>query len=317
MTGWASGLAGVMLAAVQSQVLFEFQDDRIAESSAIVDGGDVVFTINDSGDSARVFVVDKASGETVGVTTYDDDDPVDVEALASGPDDSLWVGDIGDNDWERSHITVYRMSTPDRTDQTVTPTAYELVYSDGPRDAETLLVHPRTGRLYLVSKGALGGTVYAAPRQLRTDRTNVLQPVTGAMGLATDGVFFPDGRHALIRSYGRALVLTADDFLPVAEFDLPAQDQGEGIGLAGDTVLISTEGEHSAVEALPLPGQIRAALRPRSTPVPTPTPTPTPAAPAAGDDGSAIGTLVPAALVAGWLVVIVGAGIALVRRRRS
>jgi hypothetical protein len=137
---------------------FRFQDPDIIESSALVVSGDLFYTINDSGDSARVFAVD-GSGRTVGVTSYDAD-VTDVEALALGPQDTMWVGDIGDNDAKRSHVTVYEMPEPGRGDQTVTPTAYDLVYSDGPRDAETLLVHPLTGRLYVVSKGLLGGTVY-------------------------------------------------------------------------------------------------------------------------------------------------------------
>ena len=39
-----------------------------------------------------------------------------------------------------------------------------LSYRDGPRDAETLLVHPTTGRVYVVSKSLLGGVALRRAR---------------------------------------------------------------------------------------------------------------------------------------------------------
>jgi len=311
VTVWAS-VAALVLAA-HPHVLFTFHDSRIAESSAIVDGGSVVFTINDSGDSARVFMVDKQSGETVGVTTYSDDDVVDVEALAAAPDGDLWVGDIGDNNHVRSHVTLYRIPRPGPGDTEVEAQAFELVYADGPRDAETLLVNPRTGRVYVVSKGLLGGSVYAAPAELRADRTNVLRPVGGAGGLVTDGVFLRDGEHVLLRDYGSATVLRADDFTPVATFRLPSQPQGEGIGIDGDTVLVSSEGEHAAVRTLPLPKRVVRLLDGTPTPTPTAGPTPIGARPE-NDDGPWGGNVVPLALGAAWVVLVV-LGIRAFRRR--
>ncbi|HET7690148.1 MAG TPA: hypothetical protein VFK41_07215 [Nocardioidaceae bacterium] len=319
MTAWGSAVA--LLLAVQPHVVLTFQDERIAESSALVDGGDVVYTINDSGDSARVFAVAKGSGETVGVTTYSDDDVVDVEALAPGPDGDLWVGDIGDNNHVRDHLTLYRIPRPGVGDTNVEAQVYELVYADGPRDAETLLVHPRTGRVYLVSKGILGGTVYVAPPQLRTDRTNVLRPVGSTGGLVTDGVFLRDGKHVLLRNYGSATVLRTQDFTPVATFPLPAQPQGEGIGISGHTVLVSTEGARTAVRALPLPQRVVRLLDGTPTasasPVPGPGPGPVPgAAPddAGKADGPWGGNVVPLALGAAWVVLLV-LGIRAFRRR--
>ena len=70
---------------------FRFADPEIVESSGLVvlpgagrDAG-LVVTTNDSGDSGRVFTVDPATGDTVGVTSWPTD-PDDVEALApAGP----------------------------------------------------------------------------------------------------------------------------------------------------------------------------------------------------------------------------------------
>ena len=233
--------------------VFSFQDSTIDESSGLVDAGPHVLTVNDSGDDPVVYVVDRASGETVGRTTYADE-VVDVEAMAAGPDGTLWVGDVGDNPASRSSIAVYAMPMPRPGDVTVDARRYVLVYQGGPRDAEALLVNPRTGRLYVVSKSVFGGKVFEAPQQLSTERANVLRPVGDSGGLVTDGAFFPDGRFVALRSYSNLTVLTADGWRTVQGMPLPDQNQGEGLAMtpSGRSVLISTEGAGSEVLAVPL-----------------------------------------------------------------
>ena len=222
---------GTMVGPAQprSTVDFTFTDPAIVESSGLVALDDGLFvTVNDSGDSGRVFVVD-GSGDTVGVTSWTPD-PTDVEALAPAGPGAVWVGDTGDNTASRSSITVFQVPVG-RGDRTVTPTAYDLVYPDGPQDAETLLANPRTGRLYVVSKGIFGGTVYAAPRTLSTEHDNVLRAVADSIAVATDGSFYPDGRHYVVRNYTQAAIYTFPGHEQVDSFGLPAQRQGEGLAI--------------------------------------------------------------------------------------
>jgi hypothetical protein len=237
---------------------FSFQDATIDESSGLVDLGDSVLTVNDSGSGPVVYVVDPRSGTTVGRTTYLADSVVDVEALAVGPGGSIWVGDIGDNSAQRMSVAVYELPPVTGGDRTVSATRYDLQYQGGPRDAEALLVHPRTGRLYVVSKELFGGQIFAAPVTLRADRPNRLTPVGHTEGLVTDGAFFPDGRHALLRSYANARVYDTDRWQPTAGMPLPDQQQGEGLAMApsGNQVLVSTEGRNSKVLAVELPEEV-------------------------------------------------------------
>ncbi len=243
---------------------FTFQDRSIDESSGLVDAGSAVLTVNDSGSGPQVHVVDKATGETVGLTTYTTDDVVDVEALAAGPDGALWVGDIGDNGAQRMSVAVYRLPMPEPGDRTVAATRYDLTYRGGPRDAEALLVHPRTGRLHVVSKGLLGGQVFAAPRTLRTDTLNVLRPVGGAPALVTDGAYFPDGRHVLLRTYSTMAVHDARTWSSEVSAGLPDQPQGEGLAMlpSGRRVLVSTEGANTDVLSVRLPRELLEAVAP-------------------------------------------------------
>jgi len=236
---------------VPAHAALTFQDPRIDESSGLVVRDGRVYTVNDSGDGAYVYQVDPRTGRTVAVTTYDDEDPTDVEALAAGPDGALWVGDIGDNRRWRGSVRVHRI-VPVRESGTVPSTTYDLAYPGGPHDAETLLVHPRTGRLLLVTKGYGGGVVYRAPRRLRAGETHVLEQVGRVQGLVTDGTFLAGGDRLLLRTYGTAELYSYPGLRLLARTELPRQELGEGIAVDGRSVYLSSEGEGSDVLTFPL-----------------------------------------------------------------
>jgi hypothetical protein len=255
----------------QARVDFTFKDPAIVESSALVVSDGLFVTTNDSGDGGRIFVVDQ-SGETVGTTTWDGE-ATDVESLAPAGTGQVWVGDTGDNRGDRASVSVLRVPFG-RGDRHVDPPSYDLVYPGGPRDAETLLANPETGQLFVISKNIFGGTMYAAPRHLSTDQPNRLRAVADGLGFATDGCFFPDGRHYIVRNYTGATVYSFPDHEAVGSFRLPRQRQGEGIAVAEDgAVHVSTEGQYTDVLRVRLPRSIERAVNP---PEPTPTPSPTP-----------------------------------------
>jgi hypothetical protein len=256
--------------------VFRFQDPDIVESSGLVLAGDRAFTINDSGDTGRVFTVDVATGETVGVT-YWADGPDDVEALAPAGAGHVWVADIGDNSASRDSIEVTRVPVG-VGDRTVDEETIDLVYPDGERDAEALLVHPVTGRLYVATKGLFGGELYAAPPELADDAPNMMGLVGETTGIVTDGAFFPDGEHLVVRTYTSAVVYSFPALEQVGAFDLPSQEQGEGIAApATRFVFLSSEGQQAPVLRVPLPPEIREVLARTPTPKPTSTPSSAPA----------------------------------------
>jgi hypothetical protein len=238
-------------AAVPSVVEFRWRDPAVVESSGLVVRDGLFVTVNDSGDSGRIFTAD-ASGTTVGVTSWPGD-PVDDESLAPAGDGEVWVGDTGDNTRSRSTIVVRRVPFG-RGDRTVNPPAYSLVYPDGPHDAETLLARPRTGRLYVVSKDIFGGTMYAAPAHLVAGRPNRLRAVADGLGYATDGAFFPDGRSLVLRDYTGATVWSWPGLRRIGSWVLPGQRQGEGIAVGEDgSVHLSSEGQFTPVLTVHLP----------------------------------------------------------------
>jgi hypothetical protein len=252
----------------ESRVVFSFQDDQIIESSglALVDG--LVVTTNDSGDTGRLFSVDPATGETVGITGWVNN-PTDVEAIAPLDDNEVWAGDIGDNTESRKTIQIAPVPVG-RGNSDLDGPIYDLVYPDGAHDAETLMADPATGRLYVATKSVLGGTLYAAPEKLDPVGPNELEPLGDVLPIATDGGFFPDGQHLVIRNYAVAAIYAFPSLQKVGSLPLPSQPQGEGIAVDGpDRLLLSSEGAHSDVLRVTLPADVRAAMAATASPAPS------------------------------------------------
>ncbi|HET9499179.1 MAG TPA: hypothetical protein VFO98_02845, partial [Marmoricola sp.] len=294
---------------VDHRTVFRYTDRDITESSGLAVRGGLFFTVNDSGAGPVLYAVDPRSGDTVGTTTYSEGDVSDVEAVAPGPGGVVWVGDIGDNDADRPSVDVNRVPVRQpRGERALDADRYALVYPDGPHDAETLLVHPRTGRVYVVSKRIVGATVYAAPATLRRGTVNRLAPLGHVPGLVTDGAFFPDGKHIVLRSYGGAAVYTFPELREVGDLDLPRQEQGEAIAVdRTGAVFVGTEGVYTDVLEILLPAPLRAALD-GDLPTALPSAEPRPANPVSEPTGEdedwlwVTGGILLVAL-AGWLVL--------------
>lgn len=285
-------LLALLLAAT---TVFSFADPAIDESSGLVDLGSLMVTTNDSGHDAVLYVLD-GHGRTVGTTRYASS-VRDVEALAPAGEGQVWAADIGDNAAVRESVTVYRVPVG-RGDRTVTAPSYELVYPDGPHDAESLVA--AGGRLYVVTKALLGGAVYATGRLSETEPNRL--HLVGHVGVfATDAALLRDRKHLIVRGYGDAEVRTFPGFKLVGGFDLPPQEQGEGISVGpGGRIRLSSEGEHAPILQIALPDDVRRKLEPSPGQAPASKPTPAPE-----DEPTTWRWLLPAGagalVVAGWM----------------
>jgi hypothetical protein len=320
-------LVGVALPAAAQQVegaevVVRLQDPRIQESSGLAGSRrhpEVLWTHNDSGDGPRLYALG-ADGRTLATLTLAGVQARDWEAMAAGRDDrgrpALFVGDIGDNLDAWPEVAVYRVTEPARLgDATVAAARYRLRYADGPRNAEALLVDPRSNRLYVATKEPDGGGLYRAPARLRTDQPNLLHRVARVPPLVTDGAFAPDGRSFVLRDYQSAYVYTAPG-RRVGELPLPLQEQGESLTVSADgrSVLVGSEGVNSEVWRVPLPASVLARVTPSTRPSPG-SASPPGASPVVGT-GSGWGRAPLLAAAAAALALLV-AVVAVVRRRRS
>ncbi|MDJ0345205.1 hypothetical protein QMK19_33650 [Streptomyces sp. H10-C2] len=243
-------------------VAFTIGDPRITESSGLAASHlhkGVYWTHNDSGDGPYIYAVDSATGKTVATVTMRGIDARDVEAISLGPDGDIYVGDIGDNlggTWP--HVWIYRFAEPKQLrDTTADVVRYTVQYQGGPRNAEALMVHPKTGRVYIASKNQDGGNLYAGPKTLSTHGVNIFRPIA-EVPWVTDGSFSPDGTRLVLRGYFWATGWRWSGDAPqkIGSLDVPMQRQGESVAFTPDgrALMYGTEGKDSDVWRAPLSG---------------------------------------------------------------
>jgi hypothetical protein len=133
------------------------------------------------------------------------------------------------------------------------------------------------------------------------------------MALATDGAFFPDGRHVVLRDYTRAIVYTFPGLEQVGVVPLPEQQQGEGIAVADDgRLVVSSEGLHAPVYAVDLPADVAQAVAPDSSDGPEPDrpttgpadPVPTPVDPSGAAEPDVTSWLIGAGVLLAMVLVL-------------
>jgi len=251
----------------------------VTESSGLVasrTSPGAYWTHNDSGDGPFIYAFN-TRGENLGTFRVTGAHNRDWEDIASGPGPQsgrsyLYIGDIGDNDANHPEITVYRVAEPQLTPADKNSTrkqsratepaeAFRFVYPDGAHDAETLLVHPASGNVYIMTKAPLARTVvYEAAAPLNAGKLTTLKRIADVHvpsifgGVITGGSISPDGRRVALCDYfqGYEIVLPAasknfDDVWKekMTGFDLGKRKQGESIAyrLDGNAVLATSEGK--------------------------------------------------------------------------
>lgn len=253
--------------------LFTIDDERVDESSGLAKSAKyegIWWTVNDSGDSARVFGIDR-TGEVKAELRLNAD-VTDVEAIAVDTDGTIYIADIGDGEATRDMIEVYTIPEPASLEDqaSVKFHRYDFEYPDGAHDAETLLIQPSTKRLYFVTKSSSKAAFYAAPESASREGTNELTKVAAAPPGVTDGTFMPDGKSVVLRTYLEVLNMAwAKTPTVVAKATVLAkQSESIAVGPAGNDIIVGSEGASSAVYQLQVPVKKTAASSPATTPTP-------------------------------------------------
>ena len=258
----ADGPTAAPSKAPASSAQIVLKDPRIGESSGLAASTlhpGILYTHNDQGHDTEVFAVD-AEGHTRAVLDLPGAAAVDLEDIAVTPDHRIWLADTGDNDLGRSFVSVFVSAEPERLEDTsLSWTRFRFRYEDRPVNAEALLVHPQTQRIYVVSKEGREGSIYAAPESPRTDRVNVLRTVAESPANITAAAFSADGTRLAMRNYASAFVYTEIGTSPWV-LRVPDVRQGESLTFAldGSAILVGSEGVRSPVHSVWLPRSLAA-----------------------------------------------------------
>lgn len=205
-------IAGVALVSAGSVVHDTVDDPELAEASGLASSlltPGILYTHNDSGGTPTVYTLNRrglvpARIKLKGVTNRDWEDI----AVARDPRTQkpcVYVGDIGDNNARYSSVFVYRFEEIPLEDTLMSVSRidkYEIVYEDGPRDAEALLVDPRNGDICIISKREEQVGVYLVPYPQSTDKVNQAKKIaTLPYSWVTAADISPNGKYILVKTY--------------------------------------------------------------------------------------------------------------------
>lgn len=233
---------------------------KIDESSGLAASPcqtDVLWTHNDSGDKPNIFAVN-TKGENLAEFRVKGAENYDWEDIAAYKDEKedcfLYIGDIGNNERLRGEMKIYRVKEPaisgNNSHTTENAEIIKFTYPDFRRDAETLMIHPQTGDIYILTKRLSGASgVYKLAADYSLEKVNELEKITDFTvpaipnGFLTGGDISPDGRRVIVCDYFQAYELILPD--DAKNFDeiwkqkplkieLGERKQGEAVGYSAD-----------------------------------------------------------------------------------
>lgn len=248
--------------------------DAINEASGIVES--VLYprhywVHNDSGDEARIFLVDSNARHRATVLLLDVNarDWEDITIMRRDGKDYIVIADIGDNRGKYPSVNIHLLEEPNfvfgskAVDTIITADiqSYNFRYEDGPRDAESLFYDPVADQLFIISKRELQVGVYMVPLSGNPSETAVLHKVqTLPYTFVTAAEMSADGTEFLMKNLLEVLYWkrkpgeSVVDMLGRPATNLPyfPEPQGEAISFSRDGTGYVTISE----QALGLPAHL-------------------------------------------------------------
>jgi hypothetical protein len=260
------------------KVIASVSNSFIDESSGVASSRKtpgLLWTHNDSGDGPFIYAMDR-SGSFRGVFKLSLPKPKDWEDIAVGPgkrpgEHYVYLGDIGNNSNNRQEFQIHilpepvlskadRESSRKRARVITNVRTIKFRYPDGNFDSEALMVHPRSGDIYVVTKEANSrARVYKAPSASLSEKVITLAKIADLRvpalfgGRITGGDISPDGRNVALCDYMFGYELRLPDRAeafdsiwkqPLNRIMVGLREQGESICYShdGSSLLATSEG---------------------------------------------------------------------------
>jgi hypothetical protein len=284
--------AGICPASMPAKKVGRLDTSIINEASGLAlsrSYPDRLYHINDSGDGPNLYVTKPDGSQTkiIEIANFSPEDTEDLTIghLGSESNDTIIIGDIGDNRRARTSIKIVVLDEPATIASSITPRAViELKYPDGPHNAEGMALHPN-GDLYILTKESNGSRTQERPAQLYRLKRDQIQSgstkikILEKVGeidipkiladrhpieqIVTSFAISPDGTRILILTYSDILEVEmnlAVEVLPVEHWqpgvnyrrilasELP-QQEAIAYGLNSSDILFTSESPDSASES--------------------------------------------------------------------
>lgn len=199
------------------KIVGTIKSEEINESSGLVQSRcqtDVFWTHNDSGDKEFIYAINE-KGDKLGTWKVENAKNIDWEDIATFKDAAgkcfLYIGDIGNNEYKKNQLTIYKVAEPQVSDsvkdsskqnpaQTESAEAINFSYPENTHNAETLLVHPKTGDIYVVTKHETKSAEVFKIGE-KTEKIADFTVPSIPYGFLTGGEISPDGKRIIICDY--------------------------------------------------------------------------------------------------------------------
>jgi hypothetical protein len=243
--------------------LAEVKNKKIFEASGIaasINNPGLLWIHNDSGNDPEVFLIDEKLNVVLtcklnGATNRDWEDI----AVGPGPDSTknyIYIGEIGDNLSQHPIKIIYRFEEPVRgAEKSIAIKDVEKItfqFSDGAKDAETVMINPLTRDLYVVSKRERPVIIYKLPfPQSIKDTMNAKRIASVDAMEIVGGDISKDGKEILMKNIRNVFYWTVSDTSNIEEtlhqnpkvLPYDKEPQGEAICFARDGSGYFTIGE--------------------------------------------------------------------------
>ncbi len=243
---------------------------------------DYLWALTDSCSEPELYLINR-SGEVMRTYRLRNTPNIDWEDLAVGPcepwgeQSCIYIGDTGNNSFNRKNLRVLSVVEPDVSDVT-SPSetnikvdilhTWQVKYPESSEsadlanpDSESIMVKPGSGDVYIVSKHSEGGiqrlyqmtrggehagelTLLASYNKFNCDSCALFLVLQALFNATTGADFSPDGQRFLVRTYGLIYEydLTAYNNDIAEAFAHPAQ-RFETRELQGESVTYDTDGK--------------------------------------------------------------------------
>ncbi len=236
------------------------------------------WAINDSGNAPDIFALD-ANGRNLGKIRIENVKNTDWEAIASGPCEfglsCLFIADIGDNRAIRDELQIHIFAEPKINSLNLVPDkTLKFNIPNLPHDAESLMVNPKNGEIYLIEK----------KRKVENDKSQrifklvenkPLDDGTNAhleefaqiastinsneyVGTITDAAFDDNGEYFYFRDYDNVYkskqILHEGVIIDAVKLESERLKQGESIAKIpnSENLIISSEGLNEKIIVFPI-----------------------------------------------------------------
>ncbi|GAB3778073.1 hypothetical protein GCM10028867_19900 [Nocardioides pacificus] len=277
----AVSLGGSSDAAVAAPLL---RDDRFSQLSGVSRSTyqrDVLWTVGGSADEPSIRGVG-ADGSTVARLAVAGAAGQTWQNVAAGPQHTLWLAGAGQVRNGAAILTVHRVSEPSNLTRTRVKARKYRLRVPGTAAAQSLLVQPSTGRLFVATQGTNQGALYVAPRTVSSRRVNVLTRVGAIPAGITGGAFDTRGRGLVLVDAETSYFYSAPGVAPTSQALPTTTATGVSLDRFGGSLLISSARDRAIYRSPIAPESWSRTPRP---PAPS-TSAPSTATPTAGPTGT-------------------------------